>query len=102
MKETWKIYISTLLHTLNMSLIQNVQGREYFHVAIKNKTFCTRHYKRMQKRDNSIVTVIFMENAPSYRQQYGIIEKLIVVDDNYKLAIIKKFSKTFYHTKTQI
>ena len=79
--------INTLLHTLNISSIQNVQGREYFRVAIKSKTFCTRHYKRMQKRDNS--TVIFMENAPSYRKHYGIIEKFIVVD-NYKLAIITK------------
>ena len=72
----------------NMSSIECVQGREYFRVSIKRNTFCTRHYKRMQKRDNS--TVIFMENAPSYHQQYGIIEKFIVVDDNYKLAIITK------------
>jgi len=78
--------INNLLLTQNISPIENTQTSEFFRVKVKNNVFCTRHYKRMQKRDNS--TVKFMENAPNYSERYGIIEKFLVVVHNYKLTII--------------
>ena len=59
--------INSLLLTQNISSIENTQASEYFRVKFKNKVYCTRHYKRMQKRNNS--TVKFMKNAPSYSEQ---------------------------------
>ena len=58
--------INSLLLTQNISSIENTQASEYFRVKVKNKIFCTRHYKRMQKRDD--LTVKFLESAPSYSE----------------------------------
>jgi len=75
--------INELLHARNLPSATNGQAREHFRVTINRRTYCT---TRMKKRDNS--TVCFMENPPSYLLKYGIIERLIVVDSTYHLAVV--------------
>ena len=77
--------INSLLHSKNLPSIYKVQAREYNRVNVNRKTYTTRYYSRMKKRDNS--TIAFMSNPPSYQVNYGKIEKLFAVAD-YQMAFI--------------
>ena len=78
--------INELLRTRNLPSVRNVQAREHFRVIFNRKTYCTRYYTCMKKWDNS--TICFMENPPCFLLKYGVIERLIVVDNAYHLAVV--------------
>ena len=79
--------INKLLQSQNLSSIHKFEAREYHRVIINRKTYTTRYYMSMKKRNN--FTVKFMLNTPNYCIQYGIIEKVFTLDD-YELALIMK------------
>lgn len=72
-----------LLCSQNLSPIENNQAREYFRTKVNKKTYCSKNYQRLKKRDNSIIK--FIENPPSVKCVYGILEKLVVAS-GYQLA----------------
>ena len=77
--------INMLLCSHNLRPIHNIEAREYFRANVNRKTYCSKNYQRLKKRDNSIIK--FMENPPSVKCMYGIVETLIVAG-GYQLAFV--------------
>ena len=77
--------INMLLRSQNLRVIDNNLAREFFRAKVDKKIYCTKNYQRLKKRDNSIVK--FMDNPPSMKCMYGILEKLVIAS-GYQLAFV--------------
>ena len=83
--------INLLLQTQNHPPIQKFQAREYNRAIINRKPYSTRQYSSTKKRSNFIIKIV--STPPNYSIYYGIIEKLISLD-NFQLAFITKLKIT--------
>ena len=86
-----KKLINLLLQSQNQQPLKRFQAREYNRIIINRKPYSTRQYSSTKKRNNS--TIKIMSAPPNYSVYYGIIEKIISLD-NFKLAFISKLKIT--------